>query len=219
MKIFEIYRSIQGEGIYTGIPTVFIRTTGCNLKCKWCDTPYAADPLSGKDMTLPEILEKVDGFNTKYVCLTGGEPLNQREDTMVLSSMLVEEGHKVVLETNGSHPVEVFSKMDDVFISLDCKTPSSGMSKMMLFKNYGVLRSGDQLKFIVMDENDWTYSIQMLDRIIKEYGDWSYEVIFQPAWGSDPKWLAGKVTSCGYDHVRFMLQTHKYIWGPSARGV
>jgi 7-carboxy-7-deazaguanine synthase len=132
MRINEIFYSLQGEGIQMGLPTVFIRTTGCNLRCKWCDTKYAYE--EGEEIDCKDLPNHIRIFSTKYVCITGGEPLQQK-DTPKLIDMLCSKGYELCLETNGSISIEGLPKTDSLIISLDIKCPSSGMQDKMYFSN------------------------------------------------------------------------------------
>jgi len=137
IKINEIFYSIQGEGIQMGIPTVFVRTQGCNLDCSWCDTIYAMDFKNGKDMKISEIVKKVKRYSTKYVCVTGGEPLLQ-ENVKFLISRLLKIGYNVSLETNCSVTLSGLPK--NLFVSMDVKCPSSKMENRMDFENIKLLK-------------------------------------------------------------------------------
>ncbi|RLF37804.1 MAG: 7-carboxy-7-deazaguanine synthase QueE [Thermoplasmata archaeon] len=214
MEICELYYSIQGEGKWSGYPTVFVRAARCNLRCSFCDTKYAY--LPGKKMDNEEIIKKVKAFRTRYVCITGGEPLLQRE-TIDLLDLLLKEKFRVVLETNGSidieEAVEKFSGYgENLLISLDIKCPSSGMHERMKLDNIEKLRDVDQLKFVIMDREDYEYA----KNLIGEFKPKS-EIFFQPVWGTDPKKLARWLMEDALD-ARLSLQIHKIIWG-ERRGV
>jgi 7-carboxy-7-deazaguanine synthase len=209
MKINEIFYSIQGEGVLMGFPMVFIRTSGCNLRCKWCDTKYAYD--EGEEMGLKEILEMVETFPTKHVCLTGGEPLTQN-DIQKLITMLLNLNYDVSLETNGSKSIKDLPKYDSLMINLDIKCPSSEMNDKMDFTNIQLLEPKDQLKFIIEDENDYEYAKD----IISKYEP-NCNIIVMPVYGSNLKDLAEWVLKDGLN-VRVLPQLHKLIWGEK-RGV
>jgi 7-carboxy-7-deazaguanine synthase len=204
MKINEIFYSLQGEGILIGVPTIFIRTTGCNLRCTWCDTKYAYE--EGKEMTVEEIVTRVRDFRANYVCLTGGEPLLQK-DTTKLIQKLSDEGYQVSLETNGSISIEELPCLDSLMISLDIKCPSSGMHEKMEFSNLELLSPNDQLKFIIEDERDYGYA---KDIIINHNPVCS--IIMMPVGGIDLKNLAEWVLRDKLK-VRVLPQLHKLIWG------
>ncbi len=207
LKINEMFSSIQGEGLYMGIPMFFIRLTGCNLRCKWCDTEYAFE--EGKMMSIDEIMKEVDSSGLKWVCLTGGEPLLQKEVYPLIYRLM--EEHSILVETNGSISVEELPTDDNIHIALDIKTPSSGMHRAMRFENLEYLGPGDFVKFVIMDSTDYEYS----RKIIEDYD--IKEAVFQPAWGTDIKWLIDRAIKDKLN-VRVLPQLHKMIWG-NKRGV
>jgi 7-carboxy-7-deazaguanine synthase len=209
MKINEIFYSLQGEGILIGLPTVFIRTTGCNLRCKWCDTKYAYE--EGEEIDYKDLPKHIRIFQTKQVCITGGEPLTQ-EDTTPLIKMLCLEGYQISLETNGSVSIEGLPKTDSLIISLDIKCPSSGMQDKMHLSNIEMLEPKDQLKFVIKDEKDYEYAKGM----IKQYNPQG-NIIMTPVFGHSMKLLAERVLRDNLD-IRVLPQLHKMIWG-EIRGV
>ncbi|HVO78337.1 MAG TPA: radical SAM protein [Methanomassiliicoccales archaeon] len=209
MKVKEVFRSLQGEGVLIGTPTVFIRTVGCNLDCEWCDTEYAKE--GGEEMSFEQLLKKVEGLGARFVCLTGGEPLLQR-DAVKLINKLVERCYHVTVETNGSISLEDVPCAESVLISMDIKCPSSGMEEKMMFSNIELLSPADQLKFIVADRRDLQYA----EKIIEEY-DPKCNVIFTPVGGLDLKPVAEFVLKKKIN-ARVLPQLHKLIWG-DARGV
>lgn len=204
MIINEIFYSLQGEGILIGVPSAFIRTTGCNLRCSWCDTKYAYE--EGKEMSLEEIMARVKEFPANHICITGGEPLIQKE-TIKLIQRLYEESYQVSLETNGSKSIEELPCHDFLMISLDIKCPSSGMHEKMKFSNLELLSPNDQLKFIIDDEKDYEYAKE----IITQYNP-VCSIIMMPAGGIDLKNLAEWVLRDKLK-VRVLPQLHKLIWG------
>lgn len=210
MKINEIFFSLQGEGIQIGIPTVFIRTTGCNLRCTWCDTQYAF--FNGKEMSIEQLIQAVERYPTKHVCITGGEPLIQKETTTIINKLL-DKGYKVCIETNGSVSIKELGCTEDLLTSLDIKCPSSGMHEKMDFSNIELLGSSDQLKFVIADENDYEYA----KGVIGKYSP-ICNIIFTPVDGTNIKPLAEKVLKDGLE-VRVLPQLHKIIWGSEMRGV
>lgn len=203
-----MFVSVQGEGPYMGIPMFFIRFTGCNLRCEWCDTQYAF--YEGKEMSIQEILKEVKKAGREWICLTGGEPLLQ-EDIYKLVDLLLKE-HRIILETNGSILIDKLPTEERLIISLDIKTPSSKMEKYMKLENIDYLGPKDYMKFVIKDERDFQYA-----KSIMEEKEISAEVIFQPVWGSDLRWLAERVLEEGLN-VRVLPQLHKIIWGDK-RGV
>lgn len=202
MKICEMFRSIQGEGKLIGVPTYFIRSIGCNLDCAWCDTKYSFE--GGTEMSIDEIVESAR--NERYVCITGGEPLIQREFPELLDRLLA-EGKHVTIETNGSLPLDRIPDSEDVLISMDVKCPSSGMTERMDWSNLALLRPKDQLKFVMADEADYDFAMDVLERY-----DPDTEVIFSPVGGLEARRIAERVVESGKD-IRVLLQLHKIIWG------
>lgn len=209
MRIIEIFRSLQGEGVLIGTPTVFVRFQGCNLHCQWCDTGYARE--GGEEMSVEQILEKVDSYKTQFVCLTGGEPLLQK-DSIRLMNRLLERLCHVTLETNGSISLEDVPCAENMLISMDIKCPSSGMHEKMMFSNLELLSPADQLKFIVADKEDLKY----VENVLRTHEVRS-SIILTPVGGLDlepvAKFVLGKRLN-----ARVLPQLHKLIWG-GAKGV
>jgi len=204
MKINEIFTSIQGEGINIGIPMTFVRVTGCNLRCKWCDTQYAYE--EGQEMSLDEIYLKVEELGIPRVCITGGEPLIYKEITKLITKF-VDDGFFVQLQTNGSKTIQEMLCDENLCISMDIKCPSSGMHNRMDFSNIELLSPYDELKFVIADENDLAYA----KKIIEEYKP-KTNVVFQPVYGTDIKMIADAVVEEKLN-VRVLPQLHKLIWG------
>ena len=206
IKVNEIFYSIQGEGIQIGIPTIFIRTQGCNLSCRWCDTVYARDFENGKNMEISEIMRKVKNYPTKYVCITGGEPLLQK-NVKVLINRLLKLGYNVSLETNGSLALKGLPKSKNFLTSMDVKCPSSKMENRMDFENIKLLKKTDQMKFVIADKKDYDYA----KKIIRKY-KLGCNIVFMPVGGTDAGRLAANVLKDGLN-VRVLIQLHKLIWG------
>jgi 7-carboxy-7-deazaguanine synthase len=204
MKINEIFFSLQGEGLLVGTPTGFIRMTGCNLRCTYCDTTYAY--TAGIEMSVQEIYKKIKNFPSHHVCITGGEPLAQK-DTGKLIDFLLKQRYKVCLETNGSFSIKKFAGKKPLQISLDIKCPSSGSQSFMKMNNISMLSKKDQLKFIIKSKEDYDYA----KSILQKYKP-NCIVFFQPVWGKDPRTLASWILHDGLN-VRLSLQIHKLIWG------
>ena len=209
MKVNEIFYSIQGEGILVGAPSIFLRFTGCNLRCSFCDTKYTY--LQGKEMSIQAILDTIKKFTCTNICITGGEPLLQK-DIVKLIETLLQKNYKICLETNGSINIKKLVGKISLIISLDIKCPSSGSHEQMNIKNISYLSEKDQLKFIIKNKKDYDYA----KKILKRYNP-SCTVFFQPVWGTNPKKLASWILSDGLP-VRLALQLHKLIWGEK-RGV
>lgn len=204
MKVYSVFRSLQGEGLAIGAPTVFIRTSGCPLRCAYCDTKHAY--VKGKEMSLDAVMRKVKRFKTSRVCLTGGEPLAQKESSQLIK-LLVDAGYSVVLETNGAMPLDELPCVENLTVSMDIKCPSSGEADKMLFENIELLGPTDQLKFVLSDDADYRYAKGVLVKHRPKC-----EVIFTPVGGLDLRPLAEKVLADGLD-VRVLPQLHKLIWG------
>ena len=203
MKINEIFYSLQGEGKWTGLPNIFIRTTGCNLRCSYCDTKYAYD--SGKEMKIEEILKEISKYSCKFICITGGEPLLQ-DKILNLINTLLEKDYNICIETNGSINIEKLSDTKSLMISLDIKCPSSDMHEKNFFRNITFLKKKDQLKFVIKNKKDYDYA----KKILEDYKP-ACDVFFQPVWGADPVNLADWIINDKLN-VKLGLQLHKIIW-------
>lgn len=189
-----------------GIPMFFIRTNRCNLRCRWCDSTYTFE--GGFEKELGDIVREAIASPEEWVCFTGGEPLLQREAEKLIRE-IVDSGKKVLIETGGSLPIHKFTSIAGTVIDMDVKTPSSGEEKSIHLPNLEALRSGDYIKFVIQDEADYRYAtdfISMHSRRIK------CEIILQPAWGTDLKWLVESALRDGLK-VRVLTQLHKLIWG------
>jgi 7-carboxy-7-deazaguanine synthase len=212
MVVTEIFRSIQGESTFAGLPCVFVRLTGCNLRCHWCDTAYAFH--GGQKMSVEEVLERVRALGGKLVEITGGEPLLQ-EEVYPLAERLLREGCRVLVETSGERFVGELP--EDVVKIVDVKCPGSGESGKFCFDNLGALGHKDQVKFVILDEADYLYAREFLAQ--HELRQRVGEVIFSPVFGQlPPRTLAEWILRDGLE-VRLGLQLHKFIWEPDARGV
>lgn len=204
MKINEIFYSLQGEGNWSGLPNIFIRTTGCNLRCSYCDTQYAYK--KGKKMNIKDIIRETQKYPCKYICITGGEPLLQ-DETLDLLHILLKKRYKICLETNGSINIEKIAGKKSLVLSLDIKCPSSGMHDKMIFNNLYYLTKKDQLKFVIKNRKDYDYA----KSIIKTYKP-KCKIFIQPLWGIDPKDLSTWILNDSLN-VRLGLQLHKIVWG------
>lgn len=210
MEVSEVFFSIQGEGVDIGLPTVFVRTSRCNLECNWCDTTYSWEP--GEERKVPDILEEVMSHGVKRVCISGGEPLLQADEVAQLVEALEAEGCENSIETNGSIDIDVVPRGELTHIVMDLKCPSSGMQDRNLFTNVAKMRSDDVLKFVIAHQEDYIYAKRLLDRQRPPC-----TVVFQPVGGLDLRDLAERVLEDRLD-VRVLLQLHRYIWG-DLRGV
>jgi 7-carboxy-7-deazaguanine synthase len=210
MRVTEIFFSIQGEGTRAGRPCAFVRFTGCDLRCRYCDTAYAFH--GGRDLSRAEILAEVARHPTKFVLLTGGEPLLQRE-LPELARDLLERGYEVAVETHGQRPMDALPP--EVIRIADVKTPASGEVATDLAWLDRVAPH-DEVKFVVCSEEDWRWSLG----VIRRHGlDRRCAVLVSPAWGEvEPRELARWILESGVE-ARLSLQLHKVVWGPQARGV
>ncbi|GER94358.1 radical SAM protein [Dissulfurispira thermophila] len=211
MKVCEIFASIQGESTYAGLPCVFVRMTGCNLRCVYCDTTYAYE--EGMEMSENEIIERVKSYGIKLVEITGGEPLLQRE-VLLLMRKLLDNGFTVLLETNGSESIKDVDKR--VTVIMDIKTPRSGMFEKMDLMNLKYIKSDDEIKFVVMDREDYEW----VKSFIKDYSLLNKcRILMSPAYGALLPYDLSKWIVEDRLPVRLNLQLHKYIYGADERGV
>ncbi len=211
IKINEIFHSIQGETSYVGESTVFIRTTGCNLRCTYCDTQYSY--YEGELQSQEEILKKVQSFGARFVCVTGGEPLLQKS-VLPLMTSLCDLGFKVSLETSGSK--SCLGVDPRVKIILDVKTPDSGAENSFLTENLNHIFSSTEFKFVICSEKDFNWSEEFCRQhdLFK-----NFTVLYSPSYGKvTERWLAEKILQ-SKSPARLQLQLHKYIWSPEQRGV
>ena len=205
LRVNEIFFSLQGETSRIGLPTVFVRLTGCPLRCGYCDTGYAF--YGGESVTISSILSEVSGYMPRYVTVTGGEPLAQKE-CLTLLSLLCDAGYSVSLETSGAMDV---SNVDDrVSRVLDIKTPGSGEVKKNRWSNLKHLSPRDELKFVLCDEADYLWAVKIID----EHGlDKICPILFSPVYGRlDPTGLAEWILR-DRRSVRLQIQLHKLLWG------
>lgn len=209
LRLTEIFFSLQGESTAVGCPTVFVRLTGCPLRCQYCDTAYAFQ--GGRWFSQEAILADVAQYSPRYVCVTGGEPLAQKNCFPLLVA-LCDAGYKVSLETSGA--LDVSAVDPRVVRVVDVKTPGSGESARNLYANLSVLESKDQVKFVICGRADYEWSV----RTVAEHGlSARCEVLFSPSYGQvDAAELANWIISDRLA-VRYQLQLHKILWG-DARG-
>lgn len=204
LRITEIFHSLQGESLTSGLPTVFVRLTGCPLRCHYCDTAYAFK--GGKMLALDDILHQISQYNCKQVCVTGGEPLAQPNCFNLLSN-LCDEGYAVSIETSGALDIANVDKR--VMVVLDIKTPASGECAKNLMSNLAYLKPTDQIKFVICNRDDYLWACET----IKEYNlSYKAHVLFSPSWGElNPTDLANWMIEDKLN-VRFQLQLHKILW-------
>jgi 7-carboxy-7-deazaguanine synthase len=212
VQITEVFYSIQGEGRRMGVPTTFVRTTGCHLRCTWCDAAYSF--YGGTKRTLDDLMKDVRAKPTQEVCFTGGEPLLQK-DAWEFVGRLLGEGYNVVIETSGNIPFAQANQMPPeararLCISMDVKCPGSGMAEKNDLPLLADLRAPDQLKFVIADRADFDFAVQ----VVREHGPFPCPVYFNPVGGTDPKALTEWVLAESEGlNVHVGVQLHKLVWG------
>lgn len=205
LRISEIFCSIQGESTRVGLPTVFVRLTGCPLRCRWCDTAYAFQ--GGELLDLNQVIGRVGAFSARHVCVTGGEPLAQK-NCLPLLSALCDAGYLVSLETSGALDISAVDRR--VAVVMDLKAPGSGEEGKNRWANLPQLKAGDEIKLVLADEADYRWARELLasDRLAEPH-----EILMSPVQGSlDPAWLADWILRDGL-RVRLQVQLHKLLWG------
>ncbi len=212
LKINEIFYSIQGESLYTGLPCCFIRLSGCNLRCAYCDTPYAYD--QGEYMGINKILDRISAFKCNLVEITGGEPLLQDEIPLLVDRLL-DNGHEVLMETNGSRRIDI---IDDRCVKIvDIKCPSSNMSHKNDLSNIELLGKKDQIKFVIADKSDYDFAKELLPRLLDRIS--GKNILFSPVSSALPLHRLSAWILKDHLNVRFHIQMHKIIWPDIERGV
>jgi 7-carboxy-7-deazaguanine synthase len=211
LLIHEIYRSIQGESMFAGLPCVFVRLAVCDSRCVWCDTPHAF--TQGTSRALDDIAARVEGFRTPLVEITGGEPLVQPE-VLPLMTRLADQGLKVLLETSGARDIGPVDSR--VHIVMDLKCPDSGEEAGNRWENLDILKPTDEIKFVIASERDFSWT----EHTIRGHDlQDRFTVVLSPVFGKvTPLQLAQWLLASGLQ-VRMQLQLHKHIWDPQARGV
>lgn len=211
MIVYEIFKSIQGESTYAGLPCVFVRLAGCNLSCSWCDTPYARVPDEAIEMTIAEVIEEVGGYNCPLVEITGGEPLMQ-EEACLLAAALADRGCRVLVETNGS---VCLSGLDPRVVKIvDVKCPSSGHAGSFLLENLEHISLDDEVKFVIGSREDYDSAIRFMEEFLRGRTE---KVLFAPVRPQlSPRELSEWILKDALK-VRLQLQLHSYIW-PDERG-
>ena len=203
LNITEIFYSLQGEAKEVGIPTVFVRLTGCPLRCNYCDTAYAFK--GNNPLSIQNILDEVSQYNAQYVCVTGGEPMAQSNCLELLNS-LIDSGYNVSMETSGS--IDITPVNSKVSIVMDIKTPSSTEEHQNRYENLPILKKKDQLKFVIASRSDFDWCTEILDNHEVES-----EVLFSPVYESlKPVDLADWILEKNLN-VRLQVQLHKLLWG------
>jgi 7-carboxy-7-deazaguanine synthase len=212
LTVHELYVSIQGESTHVGRPCVFVRLSACDLRCRWCDTPYAF--TGGRKMAVDDVVAAVVAFACPLVEITGGEPLLQA-DTVTLTERLIAGGHQVLIETGGHLPIDDLP--DEAIVILDVKCPGSGEAGRMHWPNLDVVSASDEVKFVIADRADFEYACEVVAR--HRLDARTAAVLFSPVHGAlAPDVLARWILEARVP-VRLQLQAHKYIWGAEARGV
>lgn len=211
MKINELFKSIQGETSFAGLPCTFIRITGCNLRCGYCDTAYAYE--EGTEMSIGAILASVAGYKTKLVCVTGGEPLSDK-DTPSLIHELLTRNYTVLVETNGSYDIRAIPQR--AIKIMDIKCPDSKMSHLMHWQNITYLTKSDEVKFVLHSRSDYEWAKEVIEKYrLSEITQILMGTVFDAlSPGIVVQWILEDNLP-----VRFQLQLHKYIWDPQTRGV
>jgi 7-carboxy-7-deazaguanine synthase len=227
MQVTEIYKSIQGESTHAGLPCVFVRLTGCNLRCSWCDSEYTF--TGGHKMSMEEVVEKVEQLSPSggLVEITGGEPMLQERDVVPLMQRLLDEGYTVLIETSGERPLERVPK--GVVKIVDVKCPNSGEPDTFRMENIETLNSGDEVKFVISDRADYEFAREFTARY--HLAGRVNAVLFSPAFSKDavgesdtshclldPRELAEWMLADNLP-ARLGLQIHKFIWDPAMKGV
>ena len=204
LRITEIFHSLQGESVTVGLPTVFVRLTGCPLRCQYCDTAYAFN--GGDIVTIENVMSRVTAFECPHVCVTGGEPLAQPGCIQLLKT-LCDAGHSVSIETSGARSIADVDPR--VMIVMDLKTPDSGECEKNILANIPLLKKSDQIKFVLCSENDYQWA---RDMITKHQLTAKAQILFSPSWGQlNPTLLADWIINDRLP-VRFQLQLHKILW-------
>jgi 7-carboxy-7-deazaguanine synthase len=212
LTINEIFHSIQGESTHAGRPCVFVRLTACDLRCSWCDTPYAFH--EGRKMSVDEVIAQVLAFECPVVEITGGEPLLQA-DVYPLMQGLLDRGHTVMLETGGHRSIAEVPY--GVIRVVDVKCPASGEAGRNFWPNLDLLEPTDEVKFVIQDRADYEFARDVVQR--HALADRVAAVLFSPVHDTlDPKTLAAWILEDRLT-VRLQLQMHKYVWGKDVRGV
>ncbi len=205
LRITEIFYSLQGEANTVGIPTVFIRLTGCPLRCQYCDTTYAFH--NGQMMTFDEILKEVKKYNCNYITVTGGEPLAQK-NCLDLLTLLCDENYNVSLETSGA--LDVSNVDTRVAKVIDVKTPASKESDKNYFANFDFLQPHDQIKFVICNKDDYEWSKQIVNQFqLNRF----VTVLFSSSYNDLPAQELANWILNDELNVRFQIQLHKFLWG------
>ncbi|WP_439623766.1 radical SAM protein [Gemmata sp.] len=212
LLIHEVYRSVQGESTFAGLPCVFVRLSVCDLRCGWCDTQHAFN--RGERMSRADVLARALAFDCPLVEVTGGEPLLQ-PDAFPLMTELADAGRTVLLETSGAHDISPVDRR--VHVVMDLKCPDSGECDRNLWANLDALKPTDEIKFVIASRRDWDWAAEAIrgHRL-----DSRFQCLVSPVFGRvQPVELVNWLLESGLERVRFQLQLHKIVWDPATRGV
>ena len=213
LNLSEIFCSLQGESTFVGLPCVFVRLAGCNLDCCYCDTGYARTAADGEKVSIQEIVDRVSNFKVPLVELTGGEPLLQKE-TPELARQLLEMDYTVLVETNGSLDISLIDRRAHLIV--DIKTPGSGMAKSFQMTNLALLQSHHQIKFVLVDEADFFWSLDFIEHYLLKSK--SKEIIFSPVVASFKPAVLAELMLEHRVRARLQLQLHTLLWPDCTRG-
>lgn len=226
IPMVEIFETVEGEGTRAGFPTTFVRVFHCNLRCSWCDTTYSYAPAKPEFWaTIPEIIEQVKGLPNHHICLTGGEPLihGKKSERLVQELSKLTFVQDIHIETNGAIHLKPFEQLRQSIpevgsktrFIVDYKLPASGENERMIDENFSYLRSDDEIKFVIEDQEDFDIAVQTVQQKVQKG-----VALFSPVWGKlEPEQLVKWILDAGLRTVKLNLQVHKYIWDPEARGV
>lgn len=226
VPMVEVFETVEGEGLKAGYPTIFVRVFHCNLRCKWCDTPYSYAPSKPEyNTTIEQLIEEVKQFASKHICLTGGEPLIHREKSAAIIHhlSLLERIEDIHIETNGAIDLQPFVKLRESLPSwqskvrfiMDFKLPSSGEMERMLTSNFEKLADQDEIKFVIGSDHDFEVAVETINKFYHRG-----HILMSPVWETiSPRDLVEKVLGHGLANVKISLQLHKIIWDPDQRGV
>lgn len=204
LRLTEIFYSLQGESNSSGWPTIFIRLTGCPLRCQYCDTAYAFQ--GGKKYSFSTILEKLKSYPCLRICITGGEPLAQKA-CIPFMNLLIEEGYTVSIETSGARDIQAIHPK--ITVVMDLKTPDSLEEGKNLYQNIAYLKPGDQIKFVICSEKDYLWAKQIIiSQPIPDFVD----ILFSPSWGQLAATTLADWILADQLNVRFQIQLHKVLW-------
>ena len=214
MLVNETFLSIQGESTHAGRLCFFIRLSGCNLSCTYCDTDYARDDENSVSMSIKNLVTQAKLSKVRLVEITGGEPLTNAH-TPALCEALLDESLEVMVETNGSLPLSLLPPAVKKIV--DCKTPSSGMTEYNLYDNFHILSDHDEIKFVIQDYLDYEFALTIIEK--HKLHKKTSNILFSPAWDKlNPKTLVAWMMA-DLPPARLQLQIHKVIWGANKRGV